>query len=144
VIAPGDILLPFKDYAREPIEMTVEHGRIVDIRGGVEAELFRDYMESFDDPEAYGISHIGWGLMKEARWSGLATDRRSIQMEVRSFYGNVLFSTGPNGELGGTNETACHLDVPMRGCSLYLDDEPVLVDGDIVVDEMRVAKTATA
>jgi 2,5-dihydroxypyridine 5,6-dioxygenase len=137
VIAPGDILLPFKDYARERIELTVEHGRIVDIRGGVEAALFNDYMESFDDPDAYGISHIGWGLMKEARWSGLATDRRSIQMEVRSFYGNVLFSTGPNGELGGSNETACHLDVPMRGCSVYLDDEPVLVDGDVVVEAMR-------
>jgi 2,5-dihydroxypyridine 5,6-dioxygenase len=137
VIAPGDILLPFKDYAREPIELTVEHGRIVDIRGGVEAALFNDYMESFEDPDAYGISHIGWGLMKEARWSGLATDRRSIQMEVRSFYGNVLFSTGPNGELGGSNGTACHLDVPMRGCSVYLDDEPVLVDGDVVVEAMR-------
>jgi hypothetical protein len=32
----------------------------------------------------------------------------------------------------------------MRGCSLYLDDEPVLVDGDIVVDEMRVSRSATA
>jgi hypothetical protein len=32
----------------------------------------------------------------------------------------------------------------MRGCTLYLDGEPVLVDGDIVVDEMRVARTAAA
>ena len=23
----------------------------------------------------------------------------------------------------------------MRNCSLYLDDEPIVVDGDIVVDE---------
>ena len=28
--------------------------------------------------------------------------------------GNVLFSTGPNGELGGPNDTLCHVDVPMR------------------------------
>jgi 2,5-dihydroxypyridine 5,6-dioxygenase len=136
VIAPGDILLPFKDYVRDPIDLTIEQGRIVDIRGGVDAAILRDYMESFADEKAYGISHIGWGMMREARWSGLATDRRSIQMEVRSFYGNVLFSTGPNAELGGTNDTQCHVDVPMRKCSLYLDDEPVVIDGDIVVDEL--------
>jgi 2,5-dihydroxypyridine 5,6-dioxygenase len=144
VIAPGDILLPFKEYVRDAIELMIERGRIVEIAGGVDAALVRDYMESFEDPDAYGISHIGWGLMKEARWSGLATDRRSIHMEARSFYGNVLFSTGPNQELGGTNATPCHLDVPMRGCSLYLDGEPVLIDGDIVVEEMRAGRATVA
>jgi 2,5-dihydroxypyridine 5,6-dioxygenase len=144
IIAPGDILLPFKEYVRDPIALTIERGRITAIDGGVDAALMRDYMEAFDDPNAYGISHIGWGMMKEARWSGLATDRRSIHMEARSFYGNVLFSTGPNGELGGRNETACHLDVPMRGASLFLDGEPVVVDGDVVVDELRAGAGAAA
>jgi hypothetical protein len=32
----------------------------------------------------------------------------------------------------------------MGDCTLYLDDEPVLVDGPIVVDEMRVARGAAA
>jgi 2,5-dihydroxypyridine 5,6-dioxygenase len=139
VVAPGDILLPFKQYVRDPIEFTIEQGRIVDLRGGLEAQLLNDYMDQFgDDPGRHGISHIGWGLMKEARWSGLATDQRSIHMEARSFYGNVLFSTGPNQELGGSNDTPCHLDIPMRGCSLYLDDEPIVVDGDVVPADMRV------
>jgi 2,5-dihydroxypyridine 5,6-dioxygenase len=138
VIAPGDILLPFKDYVRDAIELTIEHGKILDIRGAVDAAILRDYIEAFEDDRAYALSHIGWGMMKEARWSGLATDRRSIQMEVRSFYGNVLFSTGPNAELGGSNDTQCHIDVPMRNCNVYLDDEPVVVDGDIVVEELAV------
>jgi 2,5-dihydroxypyridine 5,6-dioxygenase len=56
-----------------------------------------------------------------------------------SFYGNVLFSTGPNTELGGTNDTPCHLDLPMRGCSLWVDDVPVLEHGRVVHPEMRVA-----
>lgn len=139
VIAPGDILLPHKSYVQSPIELTIEQGRIVDIRGSVDADLLRDYMAAFDDERAYGIAHIGWGLDHRARWSALATDTRGMGMEVRSFYGNVLFSTGPNGELGGTNDTACHVDVPMRNCSLFLDDEPIVLDGDIVVEEMRAA-----
>jgi 2,5-dihydroxypyridine 5,6-dioxygenase len=65
-------------------------------------------------------------------------------MEIRSFYGNVLFSTGPNGELGGTNDTACHVDVPMRNCSLFLDDTPIVVDGDIVVDDLKARAPARA
>jgi len=97
----------------------------------------RDYMASFDDERAYGIAHIGWGLNEKARWSYLATDRRGLGMHGRSYYGNVLFSTGPNQELGGTNDTQCHVDIPMRGCSLYLDDEPIVVDGDIAVEEMK-------
>jgi 2,5-dihydroxypyridine 5,6-dioxygenase len=137
VIAPGDIVYPFKTYVQTPIHLTIEQGRIVDIRGDLDAELVRDYMTSFNDPKAYGIAHIGWGLNEKARWSYLATDRRGLGMHGRSFYGNVLFSTGPNQELGGTNDTQCHVDVPMRNCSLFLDDEPIVVDGDIVVEEMK-------
>jgi hypothetical protein len=76
-------------------------------------------------------------LNRDARWEGLVTDKRSVGMESRVFYGNVLFSTGPNQELGGSNDTLCHIDIPMRGCSLHLDDQPIVVDGDIVVDDMK-------
>ena len=58
-------------------------------------------------------------------------------MHGRSFYGNVLFSTGPNQRVRRRNDTQCHVDIPMRNCSLYLDDEPIVVDGDIVVPEMQ-------
>jgi 2,5-dihydroxypyridine 5,6-dioxygenase len=137
VIAPGDIIFPFKSYVQTPIELTIEAGRITAIDGGVDADLLREYMASFNDPDAYGISHIGWGMLETAQWSILAHDRRGMGMHGRSFYGNVLFSTGPNGELGGPNQTACHVDVPMRNCSLYLDGRPIVVDGDIVVEELK-------
>ena len=61
-------------------------------------------------------------------------------MEPRAFYGNVLWSTGPNNELGGKNDTACHVDIPMRDCSLFLDGEPVVIDGDIVVKEIQMER----
>jgi 2,5-dihydroxypyridine 5,6-dioxygenase len=137
VIAPGDIIFPFKSYVQTAIELTIERGKITKIEGGVDADLLREYMASFNDPDAYGISHIGWGMLETAQWSILAHDRRGMGMHGRSFYGNVLFSTGPNGELGGPNETLCHVDVPMRNCTLYLDDEPIVVDGEIVVDVLK-------
>jgi 2,5-dihydroxypyridine 5,6-dioxygenase len=140
VIAPGDILLPFKRYASEPIELTIRAGTIRSIAGGgVDGDLVRDYIEGFGDPDGYAISHIGWGLEERARWSALSTDPRGIGMAARCFAGNVLFSTGPNSELGGSNSTPCHIDVPMRDCSLYLDDEPIVLDGRLVAGDRAAA-----
>ncbi len=137
VVAPGDVLLPFNSYARDPITYTIEKGIIRDIRGGLDAELVKSYMESFRDPKGYGMSHVGWGLDHRAQWHGLTQFPGGMGMELRSFYGNVMFSTGPNNELGGPNDTACHLDIPMRNCSLFLDDEPIVMNGKIVVKEMQ-------
>src|SRR5262249_41607928 len=140
VVAPGGLLLALKQYGAEPIEFVIEAGRITDTRGdGYQAELVRTYMADFDDPDAYGLSHIGWGLDERAKWAALSTDQRGHGMELRAFSGNVLFSTGPNDIVGGPNHTSCHLDIPMRGCSLFLHHRTVIVDGDVVVDAMRPA-----
>jgi len=138
VMDRGDIVYPFASYLRDPIDFTIRDGRIVDIKGGLDAELLRDYMASYRDPQAYGISHIGWGLNERANWTCHAQGVGGIGMEGRAFYGNVLFSTGPNTELGGTNNTACHLDLPMRNCTLYLDDELIVKEGAIMPEDMRV------
>ena len=49
----------------------------------------------------------------------------------------MLFSLGPDTEFGGDNDTPCHLDLPMRGCSLWLDDEPIVRDGVVLPKDMR-------
>ena len=139
VMAQGDILFPFNRYVQEPIEFTIREGMIVDIAGGFDAMLVRDYMAGFHDPKAYAVSHIGWGLNELARWDYLASGAPTLGMDGRSFYGNVLFSTGPNTELGGTNDTACHMDLPMKGCSLYLDDALIVRDGQVIPEDMRAA-----
>ncbi len=137
VLGMGDVLLPFNSYVREPVTYTIEKGFVQDIRGGIEADLIKSYMDAFKDPRGNGMSHVGWGLDERANWHGLTQFPGGMGMELRSFYGNVMFSTGPNNELGGLNDTACHLDIPMRDCSLFLDDEPIVIDGDVVVKEMQ-------
>jgi 2,5-dihydroxypyridine 5,6-dioxygenase len=46
----------------KPVRLTMKEGYCVAIEGGIDATLLRDYMASFNDPEAYAMSHIGWGL----------------------------------------------------------------------------------
>jgi 2,5-dihydroxypyridine 5,6-dioxygenase len=134
VLDRGDILLPMKSYLASPIELDVTDGYVTAIRGGLDAELLEDYMASFADREAFAISHIGWGLQPRARWStlGLYDREATIGMDARAFEGNFLFSLGPNTEAGGTRDTACHIDIPMRRCTVALDGTPVVVQGRVV------------
>jgi 2,5-dihydroxypyridine 5,6-dioxygenase len=131
VLDRGDILLPQKRYLSEPVSLTVRQGYVTAIEGGLEAELFREYMESFEDPEGYALSHIGWGLQHRAKWTTLSLyDReQTIAMDARAFAGNFLFSLGPNTEVGGTRNTACHIDIPLRRCTVAIDDRVVVRDG---------------
>ncbi|EJL92702.1 hypothetical protein PMI16_00854 [Herbaspirillum sp. CF444] len=134
VIDRGDILLPMKSYAQEPIHVTVRNGFVTNIEGGVDAELLSEYMASFKDPEAYAMSHIGWGLQPRAHWSTLAMyDREAtIGMDARAYEGNFLFSFGPNNEAGGQRNTACHIDIPLRRCTVSLDGEAVVRNGKVL------------
>ena len=130
VLAPGDANLTFKRYIEQPIHLTLENDYVVDIRGeGLDAELMRSYMAAWQDPEAYAVSHVGWGLNPAARWESLAMyDRAHINgTELRVFAGNFLFSTGANEHAG--RHTKGHFDIPMRDCSVYLDGVAVVQDG---------------
>ncbi|CAB3710238.1 2,5-dihydroxypyridine 5,6-dioxygenase [Achromobacter pestifer] len=134
VIDVGDILLPQKLYVRSAIELTVENGFATRIDGGVDAELLREYVASFRDPEAYAISHIGWGLQPRAHWTtlGLYDREATIGMDARAYEGNFLFSLGPNNEAGGSRTTTCHIDIPLRGCTVRLDGEDVVRQGRVL------------
>jgi 2,5-dihydroxypyridine 5,6-dioxygenase len=143
VLNTGDIIFPFKRYLSSPIRMVVEKGMVTKIEGDhIDAELLRAFMARWADPRAYAVSHIGWGMDEKAQWDFMATSPLGALtngVDGRSFYGNVLFSTGPNAELGGTNDTGCHLDLPLRGCDLILDGETIVKRGEVVPRELRAA-----
>jgi 2,5-dihydroxypyridine 5,6-dioxygenase len=133
VLAPADVLLPWQRYVREPVRLEIESGYIrrIDGEGGDAANL-RDYFESWGDPEVYATSHMGWGLHHSARWSALEVyDPRTLYgQELRSVAGNFMWSTGSN--RFANRETPAHLDIPMRGCTVRVDDTVVVRDGKLV------------
>lgn len=139
VLSPGDIIFPFKSYVRDEIRLRISEGYVREIEGGFDAEVLREYMAEFNDPEAYAVSHLGWGLNARARWSRLALlDKHQTNgNDGRAFAGNFMFSTGPNTDAGGTRDTLCHLDIPMRNCSVSLDGTPMTQNGKVVADGQK-------
>ena len=122
------------------IELDVRDGFITRIDGGFDAKYLRKHLESYNDPAAFGIAHVGWGLHPKASWGalGLRDKVQSHGMDSRSFAGNFLLSTGPNAEAGGSNHSPCHIDIPMADCSVSLDGEPMTVDGVLVAPDQRL------
>lgn len=132
VLQPGDALIPWQRYVRESVTLTVEKGFITEISGGADAMLLRDYFASWDDPEVWALSHMGWGLLPQARWSAFEVyaPRSLYGQELRSTAGNFMWSTGSN--RFADRETPAHLDIPMHGCTVTIDDVAVVRDGNLV------------
>jgi 2,5-dihydroxypyridine 5,6-dioxygenase len=142
VLDRGDIICAFRKYVEEPVTLHIERGFVRSIEGkGFESTLLRNYMASFDQ-RAYAISHIGWGLNERAQWHhmAIADPQLEIGMDALSYYGNVLFSTGPNTELGGKNDTPCHVDMPLRNCTLTLDGAVIVQEGKVMPREMQAGQ----
>jgi 2,5-dihydroxypyridine 5,6-dioxygenase len=130
VLAPGDMNLTFNRLIESPVTLRIEDDHIVAIDGdGVDAIMFRSYLSAFGDRESYATSHVGWGMNQFARWdSAQLYDRRETWgTEARAYAGNFLYSTGANETAG--RFTAGHFDLPMRNCTVMLDDRVVVSEG---------------
>ena len=132
VLDRGDVNLTFKRYLQDPVRLLIENDRAVAVEGdNVDAELMRGYFEAWNDPDAYAVSHLGWGLNRGARWDAMTFyDKADFNgTELRAFAGNFLYSTGAN-EVAGRH-TLGHFDLPLRNCTVALD-------GRVVVDQGRL------
>jgi 2,5-dihydroxypyridine 5,6-dioxygenase len=148
VIQPGDIvILPYCRYVQDPIHLEIKDGFITKLEGGLDAKLMRDWLEDGkaddSDRDPYALSHLGWGLNPQARWYSLAMngdDPERHRAGARVFAGNFLFSTGPNSQGGGKRTTRGHYDVPMRDCTVMLDNETIIDKGRVVDPKMKVQR----
>jgi 2,5-dihydroxypyridine 5,6-dioxygenase len=138
VLDVGDLLVMLGRYVTEPVRIEVAKGVVQKIDGGVDAVLLQDRLEQANDPEAYVISHIGWGTDHRARWSEIA--QRGTEdgaREVRSTYGNIQIAFGANYRLGGKNKTMAHEDLLLRRAKFELDGEVIVDDGKIIPEGLR-------
>ena len=135
VLAPGDVNLTFKEYIREPVTLRIVDDYVTSIEGdGHDAALMESYLASFEEPEAYAVSHVGWGMNPGARWEALAMwDKADLNgTELRAFAGNVVYSTGANETAG--RFCRGHFDLPMRNCTVTLDGRTIVDRGRLRAD----------
>ena len=136
VLNTGDQNLTFKRYLEAPVSLTIVDDYVTKISGdSLDAKLMREAIAAWNEPDAYAVSHVGWGMNNQAKWAAMAHYDKSDHngTEQRVFAGNFLFSTGAN-EIA-KRYTLGHFDIPMRECSVTLDGKPVVVSGQLI-DEL--------
>ena len=150
VLMPGDIvILPYCRYVQDEVRLDIRDGFIRKIEGGLDAKLMSDWLDGNKahegDMDGHAISHLGWGLNPQGRWDAIALNGAEPSRHhagARVFAGNFLFSTGPNSQGGGKRTTKGHYDVPMRDCTVTLDNDVIVEHGRITDEKMRVARVA--
>jgi len=109
-----------------PVELELRQGRIVDIRGGWEADEFRRWLESFADEEGGTICEIAIGCNPQARFMGnMRQDRFPL--------GSMHIGFGMNTDVGGKVESSIHYDVILSKPSLEVDHKQIIRDGAMMI-----------
>jgi len=108
---------------KEPFYMTIEKGRVVEVKGGKEAGQIRKLLEK--DENANNIAEFAIGTNYACRLSG-------IMREDKKVLGTIHLGIGDSKSLGGTVEAATHFDVVILGSTVEVDGEKLVVDGELL------------
>ncbi len=136
VLDSGDCNFSLARHVDRPVRITFEKGRATEIEGGLDAMLIRESLCGAGDEGAWNAGHIAWGLDPRALWTqpiAQTPDTGGGGADIESFRGTVQVQLGSNDDVafGGSNRSRAHLGLCLRGASLYLDDDPVVLEGDL-------------
>src|SRR6185503_11578854 len=111
-----------------PIELTVKDGRVIDIDGGPEARILRDYLDVYGDDNAYMCpAEASVGVNAKAVVRG-------IQREDKNIMGTLHFGLGTNVDVGGSIKSKIHMDGVILHPTLYVDGVKRIDNGKILVE----------
>jgi 2,5-dihydroxypyridine 5,6-dioxygenase len=132
VLAPGDFMLVINQYVTENIYLEIKNGLITNIKGGMQAELLRNWFAQFGTQDAYRVAHVGWGCEKRANWLMPGQDNEC-------YYGNMQIAFGSNVGIfdGARTLTKSHIDFVCLNNSYWIDDIQVMERGEFVIDDLK-------
>lgn len=125
VIVDGSITCPEIGLLTDSVKLTVAGGRIVNFESD-NAEYVRILDDMFGAPDSKRrvLAECGVGLNPKAQLTGtMLTDEGAL--------GCLHFGFGSNYTVGGLNKVDFHLDFVFREASLYIDDKPIIANGEV-------------
>lgn len=114
------------------VKLVIENGKIVEVSGGREAEVFEKWLKSLKDEKMFMVAHASWGFHPNARLRG-------IPLEDERVYAGVEFGFGSQslkfkGKIGAAK---AHTDVSILNPVVYFDGEVIARDGRFVHPELK-------
>jgi len=115
----------------EPIVFHVERGTCVEVTGGEEAKIARQWLDSLKDPGMYREAHICYGFNPGAKPSGICVEDERIWGATEWGFGHQ----GIQFKAGGVSAVS-HLDGICLNSSVWQDGEQILDEGRVVHPEL--------
>jgi len=120
----------------EPIELTIEEGKVVEIDGGKEAQEFERWLKSFDDPNMFRLAHISYGFNPGAKLSGNVLEDERIWGCTEWGLGYI---SGHNYPPDGIDAPS-HTDGICLNSTVWADGVKILEKGSIAHPELEEFK----
>ncbi len=112
---------------REPVRFRIESGFVREITGGGQAAFLANLLAEQNDKWVYNVAQFAIGLNLECR------DFTGEMLNDEGVNGTIHIGIGTSANLGGGVQAKTHFDAIIREPSVWLDDEPVITGGEIVV-----------
>ena len=113
---------------REPVTFRISQGFVTDIEGGDQAEFLADLLARQDDPWVYNLAQFAFGL------NPACTPFTGEMLNDEGVNGTVHIGIGTSANLGGTVSAKTHFDAIARAPTVWIDEELVLRDAEILVN----------
>ena len=108
---------------KQPIELTIEKGRMTKIDGGADAFTLRNYLQTYADENGYVCpAEASIGINSKAKIRG-------VQREDKNIMGSMHFGLGTNVDVGGSIKSNIHLDGVILEPTLYVDGDKRIEHG---------------
>jgi len=136
----GDIVFDCSFYAggpadlpnlHEPITFHVKKGVCIEISGGEEAKLARQWLDSLNDPGMYHEAHLCYGFNPSVKPSGICVEDERIWGVTEWGFGHQGIQFKADGV-----SAVSHLDGICLNSSVWQDGEQVLNEGQVVHPEL--------
>ena len=118
----------------EQIELRIEDGIVVDVKGGtIAANIRQEFGEiarklrTKERENVWTVAEFGFGMNDQARMGGNV-------LEDEKRLGTCYFSIGDNSALGGSSQVGIHVPGVLTEASVWLDDSQILQDGEFILD----------
>lgn len=113
VVVDGSLLFLGPDQLANPVELTFEAGKLVDL-AGQDAWRLADALELSGDERMINLAEVSIGLNPFSRPGGSA-------LELEGIVGSAHVALGNNVAYGGSVDARSHIDCVLLGATLELD-----------------------
>ena len=126
-------ILPVPGVISDTVIMTVANGVVTEIEGGAAATVFRNWLETFNDPSMLRLAHGCYGLNPGAKVTGKVLEDERVWGSTEWGLGYLSVYDAPKDHF----DAPSHCDGLCLNSSIWLDGNQIMDTGKFVEPQLK-------